>query len=237
MYACCAHVLPVRAKTYTDACRRCRVIGLVAVDAGRTAVLGDGPDGNRIAVVADGHRHAELVAVPEAVGGAGLAGVRCLDVRLLRPRGPAAREDVHGAGLRNRAILLVAVDALGAAPLELRRDGQRVPVGAQRDGVAELAAHLRIRGLEVGLLPPARAVPDEHVHCTGAVHRIVVLVSVHAGGAAALVRGADGHGVAVTADGRAPARVAVEHATTAEMIARPRRSTPSDKRSASAERW
>src|SRR4030095_13701304 len=101
----------------------------------------------RVAVIPQSQRDTELVAVAEAVGGTGFARVGSLDVSLLHPRGSAACEDIDCARLWNGSVLLIAIDALGVAPLELCRHGQRIAVRAEGYGMTELAAHLRIGGL------------------------------------------------------------------------------------------
>ena len=131
---------------------------------------------------------------------------------------PAASEDVRGACLRDRVVVLIAVDTGRFARFAVGRDGQRVAVGAQRDDVPELRAHLGIRRLDVGLLRPSFALPHEDIHRAGAVHRVVVLVAVEPLRAATLVRRSDRHGVPVAADGHAPSSMTVEHAAAPEMV-------------------
>ena len=173
-----------------------------------------------VPVVADGDGEAELVAVAERVGRARLAGIRRLEVRLLRPCRAAAREHIRSAGLRDGLVVLIAVDAGGLARVPERGYDDRVAVAADGDGVPELGAHRRIGGLQVCLLDPVGAVAHEDVSRAGAVHGVVVLVAVHAAGAAGFVRSADHHRVAVAADGGAEPGVPVEHAATPEVITR-----------------
>ena len=88
-------------------------------------------------------RHRQRVAVgaqgdgaPEVVA---RAGVRRLDVRLLRPGRAVAREDVDRAGVVRRVVVLVAVDARRAAALVLRAHRDRVAVAADGDPLAGMA--------------------------------------------------------------------------------------------------
>ena len=164
--------------------------------------------------------NAELIAFAEAVGGAGLAGVGRLDVGLLRPGAAAAREHVDGAGLRDRVVTLVAVDAFGVARFPERRHRQRVAVGAERDVVAEAGAHLGIRRLEVGLLRPAAAAAGIDVHGAGIEHRVVALVAVDARGRGGLVRRSHGQRRPVGAQRDATPGVALQHAAAAEVVGR-----------------
>ena len=73
----------------------------------------DGP-----AVAADRHRAPELV---EGVG------VRRFDVRQLTPGGPGAREEIGGAGILRRVVILRAVHALRGAVLHRRAHEQSLP--------------------------------------------------------------------------------------------------------------
>ena len=199
--------------------RRRRVVRLVPIDARRSAVLADRSNRQGAPIVAECHRHTELIAIAEAVGGgARFARVGGLDIRTLGPRRPTASEDVRGACLRDRVVVLIAVDTGRFARFAVGRDGQRVAVGAQRDDVPELRAHLGIRRLDVGLLRPSFALPHEDIHRAGAVHRVVVLVAVEPLRAATLVRCSDRHGVPVAADGHAPSSMTVEHAAAPEMV-------------------
>src|SRR5205085_9213549 len=75
-------------------------------------------------------------------------------VSQLHTTGGAARVDVHRDDAELGVIVLVAVDAGGAALFHLRADGQRVPVGADRDGESELRAGARVRRLDIGRLLP-----------------------------------------------------------------------------------
>ena len=89
-----------------------------------------------------------------------VAGIRRLDVGLLRHRVAPAREDVDRAGAVGRLVVLVAVDALGAAAFVRRAhrdrvaivaDGRRVAgVAGQRAAAAEVRVFGRVRGLEIG---------------------------------------------------------------------------------------
>ena len=163
-----------RAREDVDRARRLRrVVGLVAVDAGRVLSSVDRADGERIAVAAQRDREAELIAIAEAVGRPGFTGVRRLDVRLLRPGCAAAREHIDRARLRNRLVVLIAVDALALLASQIRRHRHGVAVGAQRDDMAELGAGLWIRCLDVRLLRPVLAVAREHVHGAGIEERVV----------------------------------------------------------------
>src|SRR5688500_17207179 len=78
-------------------------------------IFGDGADRERLPVAAQSDRIAELVALSRILTLARLAGVRRLDVRLLRPGGAGAGEDVDGTGLRDGVVVLVAVDTGGGA--------------------------------------------------------------------------------------------------------------------------
>ena len=120
-----------------------RVVGLVAVDAGGVAVFADRAHRQRVAVRAQRDGVAKLIAFGETVADAGGARVRRLDIGLLRPGGAGAGKDVDGAGLGNRAIVLVAVDPGRGAGLVVGRDRHRVAVAAQRDARPEIGAIAR----------------------------------------------------------------------------------------------
>src|SRR5258708_12157165 len=109
----------------------------------------------------------------------GLARVGSLDVSLLRPARPRAREDVHRAGLRNGAIILVPVRALCRAGFVVRRDRKRVAILTEAAGIAKLVALPRIRSLEVSLLRPIRTRANEDVDRARSIQRIVLLIAVH----------------------------------------------------------
>ena len=157
-----------------------RVVALVAVDLLRRAVLGGGADRQRVAVAAQRDREAELVAVAKVVALAGFAGVRGLDVRLLRPGGAGAGENVDGASLRHGVVVLIAVDAGCGARFPVGADGHRIAVAAQRDGRPEMIALPGVGRLDVRLLRPGVALTDEDVDSARRIDRIVVLVAVDA---------------------------------------------------------
>src|SRR5262249_53769774 len=125
-----------------------------------------------------------------------------------------AREDVGRAGLAGGVVRLVAVDAGRVAVFADGTDRQRVAVGAERDGVAELIAFAEavsdrgvagVGGRDVRLLRPRRAVAHKDIDGARFGNRAVLLVAVDAGCVARLVVGRHGHRVAVAAerDGRA----------------------------------
>ena len=88
-----------------------------------------------------------------------LPGVGRLDVRLLGPGTVLANEDVDGTRRIRRVVVLVSVDPGRAAALEGRADGDRAPVGAQRDRVSgmtlisapapKVVVRFRVRRLDV----------------------------------------------------------------------------------------
>ncbi len=145
------------------------------VDPGDQAVFVGCARGDRVPVVADGHRVAERVAVFGVVG---------LDAGLMRPGAAAAREHVE------RALAAVRV-VLG--------DRERVAVLAEPDRVPEQHVRARHRRLDVRLLRPGAASPREDVGRTGLVRRIVCLVAVDAGRVAVFADGAHRQRVAVVA--------------------------------------
>ena len=133
-----------------------------------------------------------MISLRELISDSGLAGVRCLDVCLLRPGRACSRKHVDRAGQRNGFVILIAVDALCSAGFARRGNGERVAVLAQRDGIPEFVALSGIRSLDVCLLRP-RIIPlNEDINRTRAVQRIVLLVSVDTLRAAALIRSSHG---------------------------------------------
>src|SRR3984893_19547100 len=72
-------------------------------------------------------------------------------------------------------------------------------MGAQGQGVSELSAFLRVRGLQVSLLPPALAVSGIDVHRAG-IYRPVLGDAVDAFGGPVLESGAHRECVAVGAE-------------------------------------
>ena len=162
-------------------------------------------------------REAELVAL-DVVAHTLAAGVRRLDVGVLRPGVSGAREDVGGARLRNRVVVLITVHAGRGARFPRRGHRQRISVAAEREAEAELIALTRVRGLDVRLLRPGVAAPHVDIDGAGVVERVVVLVAVDAARRAALVRGADRDRVAVAAHGQRVADVARQRAAAREMV-------------------
>src|SRR4029434_10933072 len=144
--------------------------------------------------------------------------IRCLDVGLLSPSASASCEYIDGASLRDRLVLLVAVDARGVARLPERRHDHRVAVGTQGDGMAELRARPWIRGLDVGLLFPVAAVAHEDIDGASVEDRVVARVTLDAWRTPGLVRRSDCQCGAVVADGDALTRVTLEHTTASEVI-------------------
>src|SRR6185436_1495389 len=176
-----------------------RVVGLVAVDARDAAILVVAADGEGAAVARQVHAEAEEVA---------RVGLLPLEIRLLRPGGTRAREDVDRARVRGGIVGLVAVDAARVARLGRGADRQRVAVGADREGEAEAVIRVGVRRLEVGLLRPrpARAGAREDIHRARATGAVVPLVPVDARGGAAFVRRGNRERVAVAAHGERAAR-------------------------------
>jgi hypothetical protein len=79
-----------------------------------------------------------------------------LDVRLLPPRIPVADEYVNGPGIERRFIILIAIDAFGAAIFHRRAYRHRIAISADRDAIpeqrsagAELRAGASVRRLDV----------------------------------------------------------------------------------------
>src|SRR5204862_8144120 len=89
--------------------------------------------------------------------------VGTLYVGLLRPARSAAREEVNGPGFLGRVIILLAVDPLRRAVLELRRDGERVAVAADLQARTEPVFLAGIRGFNECLLRPLGPLADEYV--------------------------------------------------------------------------
>ncbi len=174
--------------------RHGRIVRLVAVDPAGVAVLARRPHRHRVAVAADGNRIAEGVAL------LGLAGIRCLEVGLLRPGRPAPREDIHRAGLPDRVVRLVAVDAAGAAVLEERADDQRIAVRAERHVGAELIERVRVGRLDERLRGPRAVAAGIDVDGAGIVGVVIGLVAVDGPRRAAFPGRPDGHRAAVGAD-------------------------------------
>src|SRR5439155_9312300 len=128
-----------------------------SVDLSRRSGFVERTDGDGTAVAADRDRVAE-----EKVA----AGVRCFEIRLLRPRACVANEDVRRARVRRRIVFLVAVDRGGAAVFADRAGDEQVSIAAEADRIAELIALFRVSGvrsLDVGLLRPRRAAPSGDV--------------------------------------------------------------------------
>ena len=198
--------------------RRRGVVRLVPVDAGSGAVFSQCADRERVPVGAQAHRKAELVPIAEHIRGPRLSRVGRLDIGRLCPRAAATREDVDSAGLRDRLVFLIAVDALRVARLPICRHGHRVAIGAERHGMAECGVCLRVRSFQVGLLGPATPAPQVHVDGAGIENRVVALIAVDARGPAGLVRCANGKRHPVGADGDALSGMALEHSATAEVV-------------------
>ena len=117
-----------------------RVVGLVAIDAGGRAVLRIGPDRQRVAIVAQGNRPAEPVI------GIGIAG---LDIGLLLPGARRTCEHVHRAGIGDRVVSLVTIDAGGGAVFIRGSDHKRAAVTAEGHGKTELIPHPGVAGLDI----------------------------------------------------------------------------------------
>ena len=107
------------------------------------------PSRQRVAVAAQGQAHAEPVVLP---------GVRRLDVRLLRPRCPGARENRHRAGTTGSAFWSRGAtsdwalhDSRAEAVLVDRSHRQRIAVVAERDGHAPGIAAFGVPCLQVRL--------------------------------------------------------------------------------------
>src|SRR5206468_8556910 len=110
----------------------------------------------KFAVLAESHGASKLIV--------GL-GIRRFDVSRLSPGGSCAREEVHGACVFSGLVVLLAVDALGAAIFNLSTHGQRIAVAAKRQAGAEPVFFARIRRLDESLLCPGGAVANKNVHC------------------------------------------------------------------------
>ncbi len=140
------------------------IIGLIAIDAGGLAVFGNRAHREIVPVGTQRDGETELIAFVGFIRGSFFTRVRCLDVRLLGPGVSFARENVHGAGLRNRFIVLIAVDALGVARFEVRGDSHRVAILAQYDVMPEAEALTRVRSFDVSLLGPLTVLLRENVN-------------------------------------------------------------------------
>src|SRR5256885_8267835 len=95
----------------------------------RSAVVSTaGTDGHQLSILAQAHRAPEFIVCHS---------VRCLHISGLRPCGSASREEVDGAGILRRLILLIAVDAFRSAILDLRADGQSIAIAANHQSRAK----------------------------------------------------------------------------------------------------
>jgi hypothetical protein len=101
--------------------------------------------------------------------------VRSLEVRLLRPRGPAARKYVDRTGPARGVVGLVAVDPGGAARFARGTDHQNIAV--QRDRLTKVVAGPRVRALEIRLLAPRPPGPNERVDRAGTVRGVIGLIA------------------------------------------------------------
>ena len=137
---------------------------------------------------------------------------------MLRPGVAGPREDIDRAGLWNRVVVLVAVDADSSTRFPRRGDGERVAVAAEREAETEHVAAAAVRRFDVSLLRPGVAAANIDVHRAGVIERVVVLVAVDAAGGAALVRRADRHRRPVTAHGKRVADVPGQRAAAREVI-------------------
>src|SRR5260370_1845175 len=113
---------------------------------------------------------------------------------LLPPGCSAAHDDVGCAGAKGAVVVLVAVDAHGVAVLIRRPDYHRIARHGHR--IAEEVTVPSVRGFEIGLLAPRRAVAHEHIGCTRIIEAIVALVTIYAGGATGLPNRPNDDGVA-----------------------------------------
>src|SRR5712671_816516 len=98
-------------KDINGAGARGRRVRLISVRACGRAGLIDRAHGESTAIAAHRKGIAELVAV------VGTASIRGLEVSLLQPCGPGAREEIHRAGVWHGCVFLVAVDTFGPAVL------------------------------------------------------------------------------------------------------------------------
>ncbi len=129
---------------------RNRLVSLVAVDAFGRAGLEVRRNSQRIAVLAQRNHVSESIAQ---------SWIGRLDVGLLAPGAVLLSEDVDRAGAVNGIIVLVAVDALGAAALIGSAYSQRAAIAAKRDAVAiqrsavsEMVIRLGVRRFKIGNL-------------------------------------------------------------------------------------
>src|SRR5262249_25048143 len=88
----------------------------------RCAAFTAGADRHELPVLAQRHRASEFVI---------RARIRCLDIRNLFPHGAGTRKEIDRSRVLSRLILLVAVDALRSAILDLSPDGESVAVAAE----------------------------------------------------------------------------------------------------------
>ena len=86
-----------------------------------------------------------------------LSRIRRLDICLLAPVVVPLNEDINGSGVINGIVVLIAVDALGAAAFIRSADGQRAAVTAesnamsfQRSAITKVVIHLGVRSFDVG---------------------------------------------------------------------------------------
>src|SRR5262249_50751835 len=135
--------------------------------------------------------------------------VGSLNVSLLRPACSVSRENINGAGVGLRVIVLIAIDALRPTVLCDSADCERVTVGAQADrktkpvAIRELIAHARltcVRCLEIGLLRPHRSSTGKDVDSSCLWDGVIVLIAVDAFGSAGLARRGNGQSIAVLAE-------------------------------------
>ena len=135
------------------------------------------------------------------------AGVRRLDVGLLRPGRAGPPEDVDGAGARRCGVRRIAVDAPRAARLSAGPDSETIARERHRapeEGAEIALTSTRVRCLEIGLLRPRRPGSREHVdgacvRARGRASDLKGLVTVDAPPAARLEPRAD-RGVCVAGE-------------------------------------
>ncbi len=144
---------------------------MVAVDPDRVAVLTSSPDDHRVA--RHRHRGAKQVVLP---------GISRLQVGLLRPLCPVAREDIGRSRVEGRIVR------------QISPDDHRVARNRHRE--AELVARRGIPCLQVGLLRPHSPATREEVGRAGVRARIVRRVAVDPGCFAVLAGSPDDHRVA-----------------------------------------
>src|ERR1041384_2938954 len=167
-----------------------RRIRLVAVDSLGGAIVLGRADGEQFTVAIKRNRDAELGGGP---------GVGSLDVGRRIPGRAGASVNVDRAGVFRGGVRLIPVDALGAAVLEVRADGDGVPIAADGHCPSELVVLPRIESLYISLLRPLACRTLENVGAADGVEKFPPGAGIDLG--VLVFHSAGDNGVAIVADG------------------------------------